>query len=292
MFRTYLSKQLIPVRSFINIVLSHFLERLSAATRLDLSPIFNRRLGILQHGSLEESGEAFFVKNILAHIIGGKPNAIIYDVGANEGDYAQLVLTSIPSCRIYCFEPNPPTAKRLIARFDKDRAISVHSVGIGKQSGEVMLYDYADCDGTYFASVYRDALLAQSPTAAIREVSIPVITLDEFSARYSTSAIDLLKLDTEGYEYAALQGAKKLISEKRIRCIHFEFNEMNILSRVFLRDFYELLIDYDFFRLRSDGLISLGPYCAKNEIFQYQNIVAVKKSMSELISNFTLRSVW
>jgi FkbM family methyltransferase len=181
----------------------------------------------------------------------------------------------------------------LNARFDKNRAISVHSVGIGEQSGESILYDYADCEGSCLASVYRDVLLAQSPGAAVREVSIPVITLDEFSARHSTtSTIDLLKIDTEGHEYAALQGAKKLIGENRIRCIHFEFNEMNVLSRVFLRDFYELLIDYDFFRLRSDGLIRLGAYSATNEIFQYHNIVAVQKSMSELISNFTLKSVW
>jgi FkbM family methyltransferase len=278
------------VRPLVNTLLSRFLERVSGAARLDLLPIVNRRLGLLQHGSLEESGEAFFVKNVLARIIDTKQDAIIYDVGANEGDYAQLVLISFPSCKIYCFEPNPPTAKRLNARFDKNRAVSVHPIGIGAQSGEVILYDYANCDGSCFASVYRDVLVAQSHVAVVREISIPIITLDEFCESHSTSTIDLLKLDTEGHEYAALQGAKKLIRENRIRCIHFEFNEMNVFSRVFLRDFYELLIDYDFFRLRSDGLISLGPYSARNEIFQYHNIVAVQKSRSEVLSNVTVRS--
>jgi FkbM family methyltransferase len=274
------------VRPLINTFLSRAIERLSRAVRLDILPIVNRHLGVSQHGSLEESGEAFFVRNILLPIIGTKRDAIIYDVGANEGDYTQLVLTSIQSCRIYCFEPNPPTAKRLNARFGKNSTISVHSVGIGAQSGEVILYDYANCDGSCYASVYRDALIAQSHTAVVKEISIPVITLDEFSESHSTTTIDLLKLDMEGQEYAALQGAKKLISENRIRCIHFEFNEMNVFSRIFLRDFYEILSNYDFFRLRPDGLISLGPYSARNEIFQYHNIVAVQKSRSEGVSNF------
>jgi FkbM family methyltransferase len=276
----------------INTFLSRFLECVSEATRLDLLPIVNRRLGLLQCGSLEESGEAFFVKNVLVRIIGTKQEAIIYDVGANEGDYAQLVLTSVPSCKIYCFEPNPPTAKRLNARFDKNRAVSVHPIGIGSQRGEVILYDYANCDGSCYASVYRDALVAMIPAAVVREISIPVITLDEFCESHSTSTIDLLKLDTEGHEYAALQGAKKLIGESRIRCIHFEFNEMNVFSRVFLRDFYDLLVNYEFFRLRSDGLISLGPYSAKNEIFQYHNVVAIQKSRSEVLSDFMVRSAW
>lgn len=275
-----------------NTFLSHLLERVSGATRLDLLPIVNKRLGLCQHGSFEESGEAFFVKNVLVHIIDTKQDAIIYDVGANEGDYAQLVLTTIPGCKIYCFEPNPPTAKRLNARFDKNRALSVHPVGIGEQSGETILYDFANCDGSYFASVYRDALFAQSRVAVVREIPIPVVTLDEFCESQSSSTIDLLKLDTEGHEYAALQGAKKLIRENRIRCIHFEFNEMNVFSRVFLRDFYDLLINYEFFRLRSDGLISLGPYSARNEIFQYHNIVAVQKSRSDVVSNFIVKSVW
>jgi hypothetical protein len=87
--RTYGSNTESPVRSLIDTFLGRFIERVSGAARLDLLPIVNRRLGVSQHGSLEESGEAFFVKNVLLHIIDTKRDAIIYDVGANEGDYTQ-----------------------------------------------------------------------------------------------------------------------------------------------------------------------------------------------------------
>ena len=42
---------------------------------------------------------------------------------------------------------------------------------------------------------------------------------------------------------------------------------MNVMSRVFLRDFYRFLKAYDFFRLTPNGLLRLGPYSSRNEIF-------------------------
>jgi hypothetical protein len=49
---------------------------------------------------------------------------------------------------------------------------------------------------------------------------------------------------------------------------------MNVISRVFLRDFYKLIPQYAFFRLDEGRLIPLGEYSTRNEIFQFHNIVA------------------
>ena len=64
-----------------------------------------------------------------------------------------------------------------------------------------------------------------------------------------------------------------------IDLIHFEFNEMNVASRIFFKDFYDLLKGYRFYRMLPDGLIDLGEYKAyQMEIFGYQNIVAIRHS--------------
>ena len=73
-----------------------------------------------------------------------------------------------------------------------------------------------------------------------------------------------------------LEGARELILGKMINIIAFEFNEMNVISRVFLKDFFNILPEYNFFRLLQDGYISLS-YSSLNEIFAYQNIIAVRK---------------
>ena len=57
---------------------------------------------------------------------------------------------------------------------------------------------------------------------------------------------------------------------------HDMIDQMNVAARVFLRDFYDLLSDYRFFRLDTRRLIPLGPYQPRNEIFQFQNLLAVR----------------
>jgi FkbM family methyltransferase len=51
---------------------------------------------------------------------------------------------------------------------------------------------------------------------------VDIITLDEFAAKHHLSKIDILKIDTEGYEPFVFQGAKRLLREHRIRLFIFE----------------------------------------------------------------------
>ena len=86
------------------------------------------------------------------------------------------------------------------------------------------------------------------------------------------------KIDVEGNEFSVLRGMKMALLSGKVNAIHFEFNEMNVMSRIFFKDFYDFLTDYQFYRMLQDGLVEIGEYnplfC---EIFAYQNIVAIKK---------------
>ncbi len=77
-----------------------------------------------------------------------------------------------------------------------------------------------------------------------------------------------------------LSGAKALLAEGRIHFIQFEFNEMNIISRVFLKDFYDLLQGFSLYRLDSNRLIPLAGYSSTNEIFKFQNLLAVNDNFA------------
>jgi hypothetical protein len=48
-------------------------------------------------------------------------------------------------------------------------------------------------------------------------------------------------------------------------------------------DFYQLLPDFNFYRLNQDGLVNLGDYSPVHEIFSGQNILAISKTISLVI---------
>jgi hypothetical protein len=92
--------------------------------------------------------------------------------------------------------------------------------------------------------------------------------------------IGLLKIDTEGHEMAVLMGASRLLKRGGIDFIQFEFNEMNVFSRVFMRDFFDLLPGYTFHRLLPETAIKLASYDPVfMEVFAYQNLVCVRKGL-------------
>jgi hypothetical protein len=87
-----------------------------------------------------------------------------------------------------------------------------------------------------------------------------------------------LKIDTEGCELDVLKGFRRYIEGGKVGAVQFEFNEMNVLSRAYFHDFWNLMPGYDFYRLLPGGMIRLEGYVPLFcEIFAFQNIVALRR---------------
>ncbi|MFZ5443820.1 MAG: FkbM family methyltransferase [Myxococcota bacterium] len=230
----------------------------------------SRGLGIYNLHSDQLSGEESFLASLRR-----EPPQVVFDVGANEGSYIQSVRRHFPRAQIYAFEPHPRTFRRLSQRFG-DTA-SCYNLACDKEAGEFDLFDLAGEEGTQLASLSRDALVPLG--REIDAFKVRTTTLDDFCANHGLRRIDLLKIDTEGNERRVLEGAARLLSELRIERIQFEFNEMNVASRSFLKDFIHLLPNHRLFRLLPHGLLPLDHYSPFfNEVFGYQNIVALPRT--------------
>lgn len=229
-------------------------------------------MGVLNYESSKVSGEELFLKSYLK----GRSDAVVFDVGANAGEYSRLVRQSCASATVYAFEPHPKTF-RILTESISDEAIYPVNAAVGRSAGVVSLYDYAGNDGSHHASLYRDVIenIHRSPAV---EHQVSVISLDEFAKNKAISHVDLLKIDTEGNEFLVLQGFATYIKSGRVHAIHFEFNEMNVSSRTYFRDFWEFMGSYEFYRLLPQGMLKIDKYVPLFcEIFAYQNIVAILK---------------
>lgn len=249
--------------------------RMQRLARL-LFDISLRGLGILNYHSPEESGEGHFLRRLSdawasGAVAGDRP--VVLDVGANVGDYAVRVLDVLPSADVHLFEPHPRSASWLHERFGN--GVTVVAAAAGSVAGTLELYDYAGGAGSSHASVYAEVFVELHRRPA-EPVSVPVVRIDDYVRDAGLADVLLLKIDTEGHELEVVKGALESLGSGRIHCVQFEFNEMNLVSRVFLRDFAQLLEGYTLHRLLPRGLARLD-VTPTDEIFAFQNVVAVRR---------------
>lgn len=251
---------------------------LATLTHNNLTLLGYRQKGIVNYGDNEATGEGFVVNNILGKIIkSDKP--IFFDVGASLGVYSALLKQGFPGSEVFAFEPNPKAYEKIPAE-RKDMGIKFFNLGMGSKSGDGLIYDYKNQSGTEHASVHKQVFAEIHRGAEVEEIKFVSDTVDNFCQKNKIEKIDFLKIDTEGSELEVLNGAKTMLDKSGISVIQFEFNEMNMVSRVFLKDFYNVLKNYNIYRISPGKLIPLFDYKSENEIFRYQNFLAVNKTIN------------
>jgi FkbM family methyltransferase len=143
-----------------------------------------------------------------------KPGAVCLDVGANVGVYVlQLAHWSIPSGRVVAFEPNPGARvvlQKHVRINELTERVSVVAAAVSEASGEATLYA-SEADGMSRLGEANKAL-----AGIVREITVPVVTLDDYCAEVGLVP-DWLFMDIEGFEIAALSGARSLIQSGRGR---------------------------------------------------------------------------
>lgn len=232
-------------------------------------------LGVLNYKNNYESGEKSFLGKYIP-----KKGGLVIDVGANVGDYINEVFEYGEEVRVIAFEPHPITYQKLSERFINNPRVDLINSGLSSSEEFLEIFDNNINDGSSHASLYKEVITDVHKYDSLVSHKVSLLRLDDFVESHKIDKINILKIDAEGNEFEVLKGAQKTIAEKRIEIIHFEFNEMNIISRNYFRDFSKLLDGYIFYRMLPNELLRIEKYSPLYcEIFAYQNIVAIRNDV-------------
>jgi FkbM family methyltransferase len=129
------------------------------------------------------------------------PGKRFFDVGAQLGQYT--LLAAGLKAEVHSFEPDPKTFKLLSKNVARNRlSVTLNRCAITNHDGTVSFYPSA-VDNIGMGSCTP----AQNATGKC--VTVESVTLDSYAQKHGTP--HLIKLDVEGSEIAALQGANELM---------------------------------------------------------------------------------
>lgn len=136
-----------------------------------------------------------------AHI---SPGMNVVDAGANIGIYSAFLSSLVGATgRVHSFEPSAENFAKLERTARHRPNIVCNRAALGAASQEMHLY----LSGT----LNVDHRMYPTPGEDRREVLIRCVALDDY---FSGSApVDFIKMDIQGYELTALQGADRIIAE-------------------------------------------------------------------------------
>lgn len=232
------------------------------------------------------NGEAWLLRRLAACHPTGRPSRV-FDVGANRGDYTRLALQASPDGEVWAFEPVPAVFAQLQAAHGGDPRVHLLPLALAAHDGPLTLYADPRRSGhtTAVAGVQPGVHGLEEPECFER----PAQRLDSFCAAAGITAIDLLKLDVEGYEQQVLAGAPQLLAAGAIACIQLEYGRANLFSRTFIHDYLRLHgAAYRLGKLYPRGVLWFERYSSELDDLIGPNLVLALRSRPDLIAALSL----
>jgi len=191
----------------------------------------------------------YFHKKKIISFIKIKVNKIgsFIDVGAHRGESIKLFLKNFKILNIYAFEPSPESFKNLIISTNylmKKKKINFQSynLGLGSSDQKLILNISFESSSSTINSVnsksnyYKKKIkfLGQANKNFFhKKEEITITTLDKVMLTKNCPTIDLIKIDTEGYEYEVLKGSVEVLKKTKLILFEHHYDNMIIKNYTF-----------------------------------------------------------
>ncbi len=235
------------------------------------------------------NGEDKFLENLAEFYSGSEKQLVIFDVGANVGDYSESLINQFVKHRLdfvlHIFEPSRETFVKLQDKFGNLPNVILNNFALSNRSGEFPLFKSGN---NTLNSLHSRDLAGQDFTSS---EMVHLKRLDDYISEQGITKINFLKLDVEGHELAVLDGLGQYADFSFIDFIQFEYGGCNIDSHTTLRDLYA------FCEAKKFVVYKVMPRCLEKRTyhphmdnFLYSNFVALGQDPQSLITMSNLKT--
>lgn len=188
----------------------------------------------------------------------------LIDVGAHYGETIQIFKKNFKIKKIYSFEASPINFQILKKNsLNNFLNVEIYNYGLGESVSDSYINQTLESSSSTINSINENSsylnrklkiLKVKNKNSFIKKVPIKINTLDNFINDKKLNNIDILKIDTEGFELNVLRGLKTHYS--KIKIIYFEhhYDDM-IIKNYNFGQIKKLLNDYGFEMIKKNKML-------------------------------------
>ena len=190
-----------------------------------------------------------FIKSVLNNKIN-----VLMDVGSHRGEYINSISKKFIIGKIYGFEPNPNSYKLLLKNtvkyknlellnFAADISDGTKTLNINIESSSSSINQLNE-KSKYFKRKYFFFNFLKNKNFST-PVEIKTISLSSFIDKNKLDIVDLLKIDTEGFEYNVIRGLKSNLNKIKLLHLEHHFDDM-VIKNYKITDIHNYLVNNNF----------------------------------------------
>ena len=179
------------------------------------------------------------IKKEIINIFGSKID-VFFDVGAHRGETIKFINSFITVRNIYAFEPLKRNFKKLLKNtryliLRKEAKIFFFEMALGEFKEKKKMKEMDESSSSTLNEINTNSKYFKRKKAVLglgtaktfyfeREVNI--IKASSVIKEHKVKSIDLLKIDTEGYEFSVIKGFEKSLNKVKVILFEHHYNLM------------------------------------------------------------------
>lgn len=204
------------------------------------------------------------IHNILKKKITNK-SPVIVDVGGSRGQSIEKFKKNFKNPIIHSFEPIKSDFDIMYKKFKKDKNVHLNNYALGEKKGYQEFNITAQTDNSSFNKLNQDTkwikVRSKQFNTSLKgyvksKKKIKIHTLDDYCKQKKINKIDVLKIDTQGYEDKVLKGSILNLRRNNIKAIVTEIMFDNVYEKYFSFSDIEKYIVKNKYRMVAINLVN------------------------------------
>ena len=210
----------------------------------------------------------------------GKSFEVFFDIGFHKGETTNLANSFFNIKKIFAFEPDVRVIKEKNVKNTKN--LVLENIGVGEKNGfknfnlntfsSINSFNEINTKSKYSKKKKKILELIYNNKDISSKVNVPIITLNKYCSQKKIKQIDILKIDTEGYELQVLKGLRKKIN--CVNLILFEHHyDKSLIKDYKYSDIHNFLLKNGFRKIFKTKMLfrNIFEYIYINKKFTFNN---------------------